>query len=473
MSWTTPDALAAEIMKRWQRGEILAARVTGERLFPLELRLRRPRSRDIAERFGEVREWARVLTGASREARGFGYELRCETLPNRVQGRNAVPVAAVIPSEADALRLIRQQSAADRFQMLADETVRRHPALHEWLARRPLRVLEHAEDWERVLRVLDWFAANPRPGLYLRQLDIAGVDTKFIEQRRGLLIELLDRVLPEEAVDRSAAGARAFERRYGLRTEAPLVRFRLLDPSLYLDRFYSPSHLPGGPSSNGFRDAAHAPVAEGLHAFAHPHPHAPVADGNAHAPVADGLYPNGLPSQFSSNEQSSHGLRSNGLSDLALPHDQFAALDLPVCRVFITENRTNGLAFPDVPGAMVVFGLGYGLDRLSETKWLRGCEVYYWGDIDTHGFGILDRLRATLPHARSFLMDRVTLDAHRPLWGQEPAENRFLSEAPRLTVAEQALFDELRFDRLGERVRLEQERVGFGWLQRALEQFAK
>ena len=30
------------------------------------------------------------------------------------------------------------------------------------------------------------------PGLYLRELDIEGVDTKFIEQRRKLIGELLD-----------------------------------------------------------------------------------------------------------------------------------------------------------------------------------------------------------------------------------------------------------------------------------------
>jgi hypothetical protein len=73
---------------------------------------------------------------------------------------------------------------------------------------------------------------------------------------------------------------------------------------------------------------------------------------------------------------------------------------------------------------MVVFGLGYGLERLADVEWLRQVEVHYWGDIDTHGFGILNRLRARLPDAHSFLMDRSTLEAHRALWGQEPAESR-------------------------------------------------
>jgi hypothetical protein len=32
--------------------------------------------------------------------------------------------------------------------------------------------------------------------------------------------------------------------------------------------------------------------------------------------------------------------------------------------VFITENEINFLAFPEVPGAMVLFGAGYGFENL-------------------------------------------------------------------------------------------------------------
>ena len=117
---------------------------------------------------------------------------------------------------------------------------------------------------------------------------------------------------------------------------------------------------------------------------------------------------------------------------------------------------------------MVVFGLGYGLERLAEVDWLRRVAVHYWGDIDTHGFGILNRLRANLPEARSFLMDRATLQAHRALWGREPADRRYTGDTSRLKRDEYALFEDLLADRDGERVRLEQERIGYGWLEAAL-----
>jgi hypothetical protein len=114
----------------------------------------------------------------------------------------------------------------------------------------------------------------------------------------------------------------------------------------------------------------------------------------------------------------------------------------------------------------VIFGLGYGLLRLAEIGWLRERRVHYWGDLDTHGFAMLDRLRATLPEARSLLMDRETLLEHRPWWDEEPTPHSGI--LARLAEAEAALYEDLRHDRLGTRVRLEQERIGFAWIERAL-----
>jgi hypothetical protein len=159
-------------------------------------------------------------------------------------------------------------------------------------------------------------------------------------------------------------------------------------------------------------------------------------------------------------------LRVQGLSDIATPVAQFATLDLPVHRVFITENEINGLAFPDADDSIVIFGLGYGLDRLASIPWLQDKAVFYWGDLDTHGFAILDRLRALAPGTQSFLMDRDTLLGHRELWGQEPS--RHDKPLARLTPDESALYRDLCLDRFGDRVRLEQERIGFSNVEGAI-----
>ena len=368
---------------------MLASRFDGKPLFPLHLRFRRPDAKDLSERFDDVRRWIRNLEEGSKAKQGFGYEIEWIGIHHRQLGQNRVPAGVSVPTESDAFRLLRKEGEANRFRTLAETTSRRFPSLYHWLVRKPLTALEYAEDWERILAVLTWFHEHPRSGLYLRQLDIPRVDTKFIETRKGLLSELLDEVLPSEMVNTQFAGAKNFEERYGLASRPTPIRFRLLDKRL-------------------------------------------------------DLY---------------------GLTDLSVPASQFAQLSLPVDRVFITENEVNGLAFPDTPGSMVIFGLGYGVQTLADVHWLQNKTLYYWGDIDTHGFAILHRFRAIFPEAQSFLMDRETLLAHRELWGSET--NCFPGTLTHLTEAEQSLFIDLRQNVLGEHIRLEQERISFRWLQRS------
>ena len=393
MSWTTPADLRAQVQRLWDKGQLLAAcggdaPLRGEALFPLRLRLVGPTSTELSERFDEVRLWlANLRHGAPR------YRVVLREVRHRVLGSNAVPDEIWIDTLDDALALIGKQKEATRFTSLVQVTAEQQAALLPWLQKRPLQALALADSWNRLLAIVSWLCAHPRPGIYLRQVDIAGVDSKFIETYRGALSELLDLALPAEAIEHSAIGLIQFSRRYGFLDKPLRIRFRLLDERMAL--------LPAG------------------------------------------------------QEQ-----------DISVTRAAFAQLDLPLSRVFITENEVNFLAFPPVPGSMVIFGAGYGFEVLAGAQWLQQRSVYYWGDIDTHGFAILDQLRAQLPQVQSFLMDRATLMAHTLHWGEEPKP--LLRDLPRLTDAERALFNELRDNRLRACVRLEQERIGFGWVQQAL-----
>ena len=106
------------------------------------------------------------------------------------------------------------------------------------------------------------------------------------------------------------------------------------------------------------------------------------------------------------------------------------------------------------------------LPLLLNAAWLSRCRVHYWGDIDTHGFAILDQLRGQFDHVKSFLMDRNTLLAFEPLWVEE--EKQTLRDLPRLTSEERTLYNDLRDNRIREKLRLEQERIGFHWVESAL-----
>ena len=385
MTWTRPADLRAQIDRMWLAGDLLVDLVTGESRFPRRLAFKGPTSAEMTERFDEVRSWIgelRAMPHCRLEMREFKH---------RVFGANAMPVEVWIDSLEDALAWTSRRREFSRFTGLLDQTRQRQPALLAWLARRPLRALELGDAWGRLLEIVAWLQTHPRPGIYLRQVDIPGVHSKFIEAHRGVLIELLDLVLPPETIDASATGASGFARRYGFRDKPVRIRFRMLAPGLV--------HSATG-------------------------------------------------------------------QDITLDAASFARVDPGVSQVFITENEINFLAFPPADNGLVIFGAGYGFEMLSQVGWLSRCRVHYWGDIDTHGFAILDQLRSQFRHVESFMMDRATLLAFESQWGEEEKQTR--RDLTRLNAEEMALYDDLRDNRMRRHLRLEQERIGYGRVEAAL-----
>lgn len=150
--------------------------------------------------------------------------------------------------------------------------------------------------------------------------------------------------------------------------------------------------------------------------------------------------------------------------------DELSQLAAEVTSALIIENEVSYLSVPVPEGGVVLWGKGYDVDNTASLAWLqpvasRG-DVRYWGDIDTHGFAILNRVRSHLPGVRSVLMDRETLLAHEPRWGIEdkPVNVRL----PGLTEAEGNLYTDLVTDRYASKLRLEQERIDWAWATRRL-----
>ena len=394
MTWTTVKDLRKQVLQLWEKGHLLASLLNEDSdYFPKRLVLKTPSSKALSDDYAKVRDWIADLQAAK------GFRLEMQTVRHKIIGENTIPKAIWLDSLEEAVGIIGKQKESRQFAKLINLTQARYPELLSWLKAYPLKALSLFDEWLKLLAVIDWLKAHPTPSIYLRQADIAGVDTKFIERHRGVLISLLDLSLATDNINTHCNGVTQFEARYGFLQKPVRVRFRVLDPHIHL--------IPGDSQ------------------------------------------------------------------DMTLTKEAFIALEQDLTfqqqihTLFITENEINFLAFPVVKNSLVLFGAGYGFEALSEIKWLSEKQIYYWGDIDTHGFAILNQLKSHLPNAQSLLMDKETLLSHQNFWEEEKQPET--KDLQHLNEAEQRLYNDLRDNRIAARVRLEQEKIGFNWVLKNLE----
>lgn len=158
------------------------------------------------------------------------------------------------------------------------------------------------------------------------------------------------------------------------------------------------------------------------------------------------------------------------ISEASLPledFEHFGSLCLlkNVQKIFIIENEMVYLTFPSVKNSLCIWGHGFSVTSLKNCSWLKNHEVFYFGDLDEHGFLILSDFRKYFPDTKFFCMDKKTLDT----FDSFRAEGKILpgeSIPENLTEEEKAVFAELRADK--GRNRLEQERIALGYLKERL-----
>lgn len=385
MKWTTEAELKSQLQKRWEKGEFLQNFLQNEPLFPLKLMLKKPTSNDITNEFQAVKQWAALFSALSY------YRVEWQIVNHRIQGEQKLPTSIWVDTLENTLVILRKQKEFKLFQQLTEQALNVDSRLQIWLEKRPLKALELADDWQKLLAVLVWRKTHSRPNCYLRQVSLQGVHSKFIETHRGVLAEWFDLVLPESEIQADKTGANQFNARYGFLDKPEFIRFRLLDSDLIF------AGLAG--------------------------------------------------------------------ADVSLDAASFAQLDLNVSTVLIVENEINYLSLPPMKNTLAIWGAGYGFSALRQANWLKTRQLYYWGDIDTHGFAILNQLRADFPKVKSVLMTLAILEKYRIFWREESKPSNAV--LPYLTEEEQTVYSYLQQQ---SKLRLEQESILFTDVEEALRQ---
>jgi hypothetical protein len=140
-------------------------------------------------------------------------------------------------------------------------------------------------------------------------------------------------------------------------------------------------------------------------------------------------------------------------SDLTLPLSKFRELGWQELRVIVSENKMTFLTLPNFSQAIGVWGCGNAAALLHNVHWLDGCEIFYWGDLDTQGLEILSRLRSIFPNTRSLMMDAETLEQFNLLCSTGTRTNNL--PPANLTTSEMKAWSVIQI----KNSRLEQERI--------------
>jgi hypothetical protein len=104
-------------------------------------------------------------------------------------GANLIPGRAWVDGYQQAWALLGAAGEIRRLAELTEQTRAACPRLVPWLTAHPVRALALAPDWAQLLATVDWIDRRQTPGMYLRQVDVPGVDTKFIGRRRPRLLQ--------------------------------------------------------------------------------------------------------------------------------------------------------------------------------------------------------------------------------------------------------------------------------------------
>lgn len=150
------------------------------------------------------------------------------------------------------------------------------------------------------------------------------------------------------------------------------------------------------------------------------------------------------------------------LSDISIPLSDFQKAEIPIKNIIITENKMNFLTLPAVKNAIAIWsGGGFNVSYLRDIAWMKDKDIFYWGDIDEHGFQILHQIRSYYAGVESLMMNKGVFETFKKSTvkgARNKAENLHL-----LTEEEAEMYRELKAMDSGNR--LEQEKIPQGYVE--------
>jgi len=233
----TPKEIQKQCLSWWK--SVLVAYIENISFFPKKIYgIGRIATRDLKENLPKILKSYEILRYNSKVNKKNGYSLVEIKRHNKQIGENPFIEKIIIETLEDYLKIVEKEKEYQIFVENYEILINDFPNLKKWIILHPQKLIT-CKDWPNIIEVCKFFIENPKSDKYIRELPIQ-VHTKFIENNKGIIRELLDILIKEHIKEQNE---KEFEKRFNLKYDQPLIRFRILDENISKRYFSEISYL--------------------------------------------------------------------------------------------------------------------------------------------------------------------------------------------------------------------------------------
>lgn len=228
-----------EIKKKAEKlySDFLVSDLTSTPFFPKLIRTNKGTKEEFLSRY----ELYEKLLDNSKDKIGYGYTIVFKNTNKKGEGKVPILDKIYFNTQNDYLKYINKTKDFEIFKQLVSQIKVQLPQLENWILANTLKITKHEKDWHKLIDICLYFLNDYQERKYLRELPIESIDTKYIENNRSIIEELLNSILPDSRIKKDA---KKFEERFFLKKEEELVFVRILDAKIFISQKISHLKLP-------------------------------------------------------------------------------------------------------------------------------------------------------------------------------------------------------------------------------------